>query len=115
MSNTKVQSNTDANASQLAIQTAQDTAFIANIDTQIAEATTQGKFQVSSISSKGVDLKTVFQYYVNLGYVVWFPDYPTNLNYQPVDLFGAYWDLYWTNQFGLLRITNPTRMIVSWR
>lgn len=115
MSNTKDQSNTSANAAKLATQTAEDTLWIANIDAQIAEAVAQGKFRISAISSKGVDLKTVFQYYANLGYVVWFPDYPTNLNYQPVDLFGAYWDLYWTNQFALYRIKNPARMIVSWR
>lgn len=114
MSNTRDQANSAATTAQTAIQTAEDTLFIANIDAQIAEAVAKGKFQISATSSKGVNLQTVFMYYANLGYVVWFPDYPTNLNYQPVDLFGTYWELYWTNQFLRYRLKNPARMIISW-
>ena len=115
MSDTRDQANTAAEAAKAAIQTAEDALFIANIDAQITEAIAQGRFQVSATSSKGVSLKTVFDYYANLGYIVWFPDYPTNLNYQPVDLFGAYWELYWTNQFLRYRLKNPTRMVISWK
>jgi hypothetical protein len=115
MSETRDQANADAQTALTAIQTAENTQFIANVDAQIQEAIAQGRFEVSATTSKNVDIQTVFEYYVNLGYMVWFPDYPTNLNVQPVELFGQYWTDYWQHILSLYPLKNPARIIVGWR
>ncbi len=115
MSQTRDQANSATLPIQTAIQTAQDTIFIANVDAQITEKIAQGAFQISATTFNGVNLQTVFQYYVNLGYAVSFPDYPANLNYQPVDLFGQYWEAYWLHRLSLYPIQNPARIIIQWR
>jgi hypothetical protein len=115
MSETRDQANAAAQTSLTAIQLAANTQFIANVDAQIAEAITQGRFQISAVTSLDVDLQTVFSHYVNLGYMVFFPDYPNNLNIQPVELFGQYWVDYWNHILSLFPLKNPARMTISWK
>jgi len=115
MSITKDQANTDATTAHDAIQAAANTNFYTLVDAQIQEAIAQGKFQVNCWTTEDVDLSTAFQYYADLGYAVSFPDYPTNLDFQPAQMFGAFWEDFWANVIHTSQIKNPARMIIAWR
>lgn len=115
MSQTRDQANSEAKAARSAIQIAADNQFIANVDLQIAEAIAQGNFRISAVTSENVSLHIIFNYYADLGYFVSFPDYPANLNIQPVELFGQYWNDYWLHLLSLYPIRNPARINISWR
>lgn len=107
---------TNAQAANDALTAAANTRFIAAADAQIATAISAGQFYVSCETLDDINPQTIFQYYANLGYGVSFPDFPTNLNLQPADLFGPYWQNFWTNG-GLIpsHLRKPYRLIIAWK
>ena len=115
MSETKDQAQTATETARTAIQTAENTQFIANVDAQIAAASAQGHFFTSAITSPNVDIQAIFTYYSNLGYAVSFPDHFANPNTNPVQLFGQYWTDYWLGILTLYPLKNPARVLISWR
>jgi len=114
MSESASAANTASKTALTAAQVAANTQFYANVDAQIAQAQAQGLFEINATTSQNVDLPTVFSYYVNLGYAVYFPDYPASLDNQPQQLFGQYWEAYWSNILYLTPLKNPCRMNISW-
>lgn len=105
-----------------AIQTAADTYWIANVDSQIATAITLGQFTITAMADTSVNLNTVFQYYANLGYNVSFPDFanqnggflPSIIN-QPANLFGSNWNQYWMGLLTLSLVQTPCRISIAWQ
>ncbi len=122
MSIDRNQANADTTTSFNAIQTAGDTTFIANVDSQIASAITLGQFTVTALADTSVNLNTVFQYYVALGYNVSFPDFanqnggflPSIIN-QPANLFGSNWNDYWMGLLTLNLVQTPCRISIAWK
>lgn len=107
---------TNAQIADDAIEAAANARFIAAADIQIAEAIAQGRFWVDCITTDHIGIRTVFQYYANLGYGVSLPDYPTNLALQPAELFGAYWINFWSNGGFLPHlIKKPYRLLITWK
>lgn len=113
--------NSNTQTTLNAIQTAADTNFIANVDSQIQTAINLGQFQITAITSNEVNISVVFNYYTNLGYNCTFPDYLQqngqsipSLVQQPVNFFGFNWTQFWLNAIGAFNITNPARMTISW-
>lgn len=99
-----------------------DAEFIANVDAQITEACAQGHFDVTALTNLNVSIISVYTYYANLGYNVYFPDYanqngetlPSIIN-SPSNFLGYNWSQYWLNNITRYNITNPARMTVSWK
>lgn len=102
--------------------TAGDTKFIDDVDSQITSATALGHFEITALTSLNVSIITVYTYYTNLGYNVYFPDYanqngqtlPSIIN-NPSNFFGYNWVQYWLNAITLYNIVNPARMTIAWR
>lgn len=115
MSESASAANAASQTALTAIQVAANTQFYANVDAQIAQAQAQGLFEINATTSQNVDLPTVFNYYVALGYAVYFPDYPASLDNQPQQLFGQYWEAYWNNILSLVPLKNPARINISWQ
>lgn len=115
MSLTKAQAQSQSTAADEVLTNLENTRFIAAVDYQILDAIAQGKYFVNSNTWPGVDPKEVCQTYIDLGYQVYFPDYPTSMAYQPAQLFGEFWDAFWAqNSYIPPSIKNPVRIIISW-
>lgn len=122
MSIDRNQAFANSHASLQARLTAGDSKFIEDVDSQILAATQLGHFEVTALTNLNVSIITVYTYYANLGYNVYFPDYanqngqtlPSIIN-QPSNFFGYNWTSYWLNAITLYNITNPCRMTVAWR
>jgi len=113
---TRSKAEIDATAVQTALTDAANARFIAAADIQIQDAIAAGQFFVNCETGDDIDPRTVFQYYADLGYGVEFPDYPTNLALQPAELFGPYWQNFWSNGgFIPQRLKKPYRLIISWK
>ena len=112
----------NSQAARNARLTAGDTKFIADVDGQILAATELGHFEITALTNLNVSIITVYTYYTNLGYNVYFPDYanqngqtlPSIIN-NPSNFFGYNWVAYWLNAITLYNITNPCRMTIAWR
>lgn len=116
MSIPRSQAEIDAQTAHDALTAAANARFIAAADIQITEAIAQGEFWVNCRTEDDIDPQTVFQHYADLGYGVWFPDYPTNLCLQPAELFGAYWINFWSNGGFIPRLLKkPYRLIITWK
>lgn len=110
----KSQANTDSTTAQTAIMAAEDQNFIDSVDASILEATALGKFQVSATTWENVDVPTVYNYYVNLGYKVSFPDIFNMQQPQPAELFGEPWIDFWGNGIWTKLPEGPARLLISW-
>lgn len=115
MSLTKTQAELDAQAALDALVAADNALFIAAIDAQILEAIDLGHFYVSSTTWGNVDAKTIFEYYVALGYFVYFPDFPQCQNWSPSNLFGPFWEAFWNHTLFPRTAKNPIRLIIAFK
>lgn len=111
--------NTQANVTT--IQNAADANWIANVDSQINQAIAMGVFAVTAITTPQVNLLNVFQYYSNLGYSVFFPDFQNqnggnnpSTGVQPADYFGYVWAQFWQGLILQNVVRNPARITISW-
>lgn len=113
---TKDQANTDAEAALAALYAAANAKFIADADVQIQQAVAQGLLFVNCTTSDDVNPADIFNYYVNLGYQVQFPDYPKNSTpTAPPDSNSGFWVSSWLNT-GLTRtkLQKPYRFLIIW-
>ena len=116
MSLTKAQAQTQSTTANDVLTALENTRFISAVDLQILDAIAQGIFFVNSNTWQGVDPKEVCQYYIDLGYEVYFPEYATSMAYQPAQLFGEFWEAFWAqNSMIPPSLKNPVRMIISWK
>lgn len=104
-----------ADTALAALQAADNAIFVANTDFQIAGAIALGLYQTAVLTWGNVDPKYAFNYYTNLGYKVILPDMSTTMTPNPAQLFGFFWEEFWNNQFVLLDLKNPVRMLISWK
>lgn len=105
---------TDSDAALLALVTADNTKFIADVDQQILDAIDLGKFEVSATTFGYVNPHDIYVYYLNLGYMVTFPDLIHGQAFQPADLFGQFWIDYWNHTILPRGAKNPVRMLIFW-
>lgn len=113
--------NADTMIALAALTTAVDTAFIADVDSQITQAIAMSQFQVTAMTGPNVNLSTVYAYYAALGYQVSFPDYQNqngpaspSIMSQPVNLFGYNWIKFWENAINVMGVRPPARMTIAW-
>jgi hypothetical protein len=81
-------------------------------------AITLGQTGVYLTTFQHCNIKTLMDYFVNLGYYVTFPDFAPLNGSQPGELFGPAWIAYWESQIipgpnGTVP-HNPTRMGIAW-
>lgn len=105
---------TDSDAAILALVTADNAKFIADVDQQILDAIDLGKYEVSATTFGYVNPHDIYTYYLNLGYMVTFPDLIEGQAFQPADLFGQFWIDYWNHTLLPRCAKNPVRMLVFW-
>jgi hypothetical protein len=99
-----------------AITTAQDQLFITSTDLAIKNQITNGFFKVTVQTFQGVNIKTVFSYYTNLGYHVYLPNARNSPFFDPSQLVGYFWYEYWaTGGYPPGLQSNPVTMIISWK
>lgn len=108
--------NATATTAQTAINSAADASWIADADAAVADAASRGMFMVRLHLTDGIDLQAIVAYYQALGYIVSAP-LPPNVGMQPANLFGAFWQQFWTNPtffFVLNGIFIPREIYLSW-
>lgn len=113
---TESASHIAAAAALLAIQTAANAEFIANADSAIADAASQGKMQVFLSSVHNMDFPTVFSHYHDLGYVMG-PTARMPSRCNPAALFGTFWTDYWNNVWNMSGLDEngvPYQIVISW-
>lgn len=115
MSIPKSTANSQATAADDAIVLAANTNYIATIDLNIAGAIARGEFEtVTRVYDKNVDINTVAQHYIDLGYQVRFLGHSPYG--QPAVLFGEHWVDYWTGAIYIPKnIKRPIRMKLGWK
>lgn len=116
MSLTQAQALAMAEAARNTISEAADNLFIANTDSCILNAINLGQSRTTVYTLHGVNIQSVFNYYVNLGYLVYFPDIQPNFFVNPINLFGYQFEQYILNIIPnqVARVGNPLRMTLDW-
>lgn len=108
--------NVDSTTDHDALVAAANQQFIDQTVVAIANATTNGKFEVFMTTFQNCDFNLLATYFQNLGYTVIFPDFPPFDGSQPAQLFGDFWIAYWDNQLipTGMKPRNPVRMGFRW-
>lgn len=112
---TKATAKSDSDTSHAVLVAADNAIWITNTDKQIQDAIGLGLYQTTVLTWGNVDAMVVFKYYVDLGYLIYLPDMPQNLNLQPAQLFGTYWEAFWNHTLFINAGTNPVRMVITWK
>lgn len=105
--------NTDALADLAALQAAANANFIDQAGQAIDNAVALGQIQVFLTTFENVDIETIHNYFLGLGYIVGFPDAFT-LRGQPAELFGESLEEFWDRNSLPPMLTNPTRILLDW-
>ncbi len=113
--------NTNSTNSLNTIQANADSNFIASVDAQIQNAISLGQFEITAVTNNAVNLNYIYNYYANLGYEVYFPDYQNqngaqlpSIIQQPQNFFGANWVAFWNGLISLNLVQNPARLTINW-
>jgi hypothetical protein len=108
---------TTSDTDKVALTAAANQAFIDNSVVAINQATANGKYEVFQMTSEHCDFNQLALYFQNLGYQVFFPDFPPFDGSQPAELFGPFYIAYWENQLipTNMRPRNPVRLGLRWK
>lgn len=112
MSIPKNTAKTNTETAHNTAETAANTIFIAAADAQINGAIARGVFWIMvQITDENVDIKTVVQHYMDLGYSVKFSGVNSG---NPASLFGENWVAYWDGNGIPAEIPLPAKVKISW-